>query len=312
MVLKVNKMFDGPSKISVRAAVAELFGTAGYVFVGAGAAASSLMLTHTEGTVDEYTLNPGQTGSVHAVAAAFGFAMAAFTAASTHVCGGQLNPAISVAFFLCSHISFFQCMTNIFFQCVGGAFGAILLKGAVDQTGLDLTAHIGANMLAPGLSEGHGALAEAAGTFFLCFVAIECWCNHTNAIAKQVYPIAIGLVTYALHVLMIPLTMGGLNPARSTATALVANFHTNELYIWWLGPLAGAVTIGIIGRFVLLGHIADDEAKLEASEDLKAIEMATANANDELEAGGLDDIRLTLKSLASDVAALRQGAVSTV
>jgi aquaporin Z len=53
-----------------------------------------------------------------------------------------------------------------------------------------------------------------------------------------------------MHIISIPITNTSLNPARSTATALFAeNWALQQLWLFWLAPLAGGAIGGLIDRY---------------------------------------------------------------
>ena len=237
-------MCESPRKISVRGGVYEMFGTLGVVFMVCGAMASN----RGEG--------PQLAFYTTVVAAAYGWGTAAMTYATAYAKGGQLNPAVSLALCICGYISFMQFIINMFFQCVGAVVACFLLQGmfnngldgldmVIDKTGdlgsthFDTTGRIG---------QGHAFLTEAGGAFLLCFVAICCSCNKNNHAAKYGTPLAMGFTVYALVLTIFPVTGASFNPARSTAPSLVSNKYTNQLWVYWLGPLTGGLIAGIFGR----------------------------------------------------------------
>ena len=68
---------------------------------------------------------------------------------------------------------------------------------------------------------------------------------------------ASGLGLTLIHLVSIPVTNTSVNPARSTGVALFAETAAlNQLWLFWLAPLAGAAIGAIIWRLML----AADEA----------------------------------------------------
>jgi hypothetical protein len=51
-------------------------------------------------------------------------------------------------------------------------------------------------------------------------------------------PFAIGYTVFLAHLLLIPMTGCGINPARSTASAIVSGDYS-KLWIYWVGPMIG-------------------------------------------------------------------------
>jgi glycerol uptake facilitator-like aquaporin len=63
--------------------------------------------------------------------------------------------------------------------------------------------------------------------------------------------IAIGLCLTLIHLISIPVTNTSVNPARSTGPALfVGGWATEQLWLFWVAPIVGAVAAGGISRAV--------------------------------------------------------------
>jgi aquaporin Z len=64
-------------------------------------------------------------------------------------------------------------------------------------------------------------------------------------------PIAIGLGLTLIHLISIPVTNTSVNPARSTGPALmVGGWAVEQLWLFWVAPLAGALVAGFAYRAV--------------------------------------------------------------
>jgi aquaporin Z len=67
--------------------------------------------------------------------------------------------------------------------------------------------------------------------------------------------LAIGLVLTLIHLISIPVTNTSVNPARSTSQALfVGGWALQQLWLFWLAPIAGAVLAGMVHRTLLQGE----------------------------------------------------------
>ena len=65
-------------------------------------------------------------------------------------------------------------------------------------------------------------------------------------------PIAIGLCLTLIHLVSIPVTNTSVNPARSTGVALFqGSWAIDQLWLFWLAPIVGALLGAIIYRFVI-------------------------------------------------------------
>ena len=66
--------------------------------------------------------------------------------------------------------------------------------------------------------------------------------------------IAIGLALTLIHLISIPVTNTSVNPARSTAPAIfVGGWATEQLWLFWVAPIIGAVLAGFAYRMFLEG-----------------------------------------------------------
>jgi glycerol uptake facilitator-like aquaporin len=71
-----------------------------------------------------------------------------------------------------------------------------------------------------------------------------------DARAPRLGGMAIGLALAADILMSGPLTGGAVNPARWFGPA-VASGSFDNWYVWWVGPLIGAIAAAIIYRYVL-------------------------------------------------------------
>ena len=64
-------------------------------------------------------------------------------------------------------------------------------------------------------------------------------------------PLGIGLTLTLIHLISIPVTNTSVNPARSTGPALlVGGDWLEQLWFFWLVPIAGAVLGAVVHRFI--------------------------------------------------------------
>jgi aquaporin Z len=103
--------------------------------------------------------------------------------------------------------------------------------------------------------------AIAAGLLTLVVLAVV-----AKKISRSAAPFAIALTYGVLMMWAIPLTNGGLNPARATATALFSDtWALQQLWAWWLAPLLGAAVVGLLYR--IYRPTEDTENAVESVED---------------------------------------------
>jgi aquaporin Z len=66
--------------------------------------------------------------------------------------------------------------------------------------------------------------------------------------------LAIGLALTLIHLISIPVTNTSVNPARSTGPALfVGGWALQQLWLFWIAPIVGAVIAGFVYKSVLEG-----------------------------------------------------------
>ena len=71
--------------------------------------------------------------------------------------------------------------------------------------------------------------------------------------------IAIGLGLTLIHLISIPITNTSVNPARSLSQAVfVGGNAMSQLWLFWVAPILGGITGGLIYRFLLQRNGAEE------------------------------------------------------
>lgn len=215
------------------ALVAEFVGTFALIFIGAGAGALGI-------------------GGLVGVAFAHGLVVVGFAYAYGHVSGTHVNPAVTAGVWLAGEMKAGRAAAYIVVQLIGGVLGAMALRAALggSATGLGQTLPAAAFEVGGATVSVTAAMAvviEAILTFFL----VNCVLNAAvSGKAGNLAGLAIGM-TLAFCILMGgPLTGASLNPARSLGPA-VALADFGKLWIYFVGPLAGAAVAAVLYRSVL-------------------------------------------------------------
>ncbi len=204
-----------------RPLIAEFIGTFALIFVGIGAIKTA-----------------GH--DVLAVALAHGLTIAAFVAATLHISGGQLNPAVTFGLVCGGHMTIANAIRYWIAQCLGGIAAAFI---CLSLFGRDVVV-TGTPQLAIDLTPGQGILVEGILTFFLVFIV------HGTAVdARSRTPAALAIgATITLDILFGgPLTGAAMNPARVLGPAVAASFWKAH-YVYWIGPLLGGALGGLVYR----------------------------------------------------------------
>ena len=188
------------------------------------------------------------------VSLAFGLTVVAGAYAFGPISGGHFNPAVSIGLYAGGRFPANLLLPYAAAQVLGGAAGAgVLYLIASGGPGFSLEGGFASNgygAFSPGGYSLAAALAcEVVMTAMFLFVIL----GTTHARAPVGFAgLAIGLSLTLIHLISIPVTNTSVNPARSTATALVAGgWAIQQLWLFWLAPLAGAAIAGILYKALL-------------------------------------------------------------
>jgi aquaporin Z len=186
------------------------------------------------------------------VALAFGLSVLTMAYAIGHVSGCHLNPAVSLGLYTGGRFPVRDLGPYVAAQLLGATLGAAgLYVIASGQPGFDLAAGFASNGYGAHSPGGYSlAAAFTAETLLTAvFLVIILGVTHDRA-PKHFAPIAIGFALTLIHLISIPVTNTSVNPARSTATALVAGGWTlGQLWLFWVAPLVGGAVGGMVSRF---------------------------------------------------------------
>lgn len=188
------------------------------------------------------------------VALAFGLTVLTMAFAFGHISGGHFNPAVTVGLWAAGRAGSQYVLPYVLVQVLGAVAGAgVLYFIASGSPTYDLTtnglATNGFGETSPGkFSAGAGFVTEVVLTMFFLFVILGATDRRA---AKGFGPLAIGLALTLIHLISIPVTNTSVNPARSTGPALlVGGVALQQLWFFWLAPLAGALLAGFTYRFL--------------------------------------------------------------
>lgn len=222
------------------ALVAEAVGTFLFFFVGAGA----VVLAAYVGAA-----GPGLVG----IAFAHGLALAVLVSALGAVSGAHFNPAVTVAVRLAGRIEWRNAAAYVIAQLLGAAAAGLALNAVMPQSAIN-TSFTGTPTLDPGIGVAAGIAIEAVLTLLLVLVVFG---TAVDRRAPRLGGMAIGLAVAADILVGGPLTGGAMNPARWFGPA-VASGHFDNWYVWWIGPLIGAIVGAVIFRYALEGEAEPD------------------------------------------------------
>lgn len=223
-----------------RAPVAELIGTALFVFFGAGSVVANAA-----------GIPLGPVG----IALAHGVGISVLITMTMSISGGYLNPAVSLALWLTQKIDGRRLAVYVAAQLIGAILGALLIK-AFFATGVARVTSLGTPQISGALSLFDAIVIEAVLTFFLVSAVFG---TAVSPLAPKVGGFGIGLAIFTCSLVCGSLTGAAMNPARAFGPALVSlDWHGQIAY--WIGPALGAVAASALWRFLLLPRDATEIA----------------------------------------------------
>ncbi len=203
-------------------------------------------------------------------ALAFGLTIVGMAYCVGNVSGCHINPAVSLGVLLTGGMSVKDFIGYIIAQAVGAFAGSGLLAliftfGDVQ----DKTGAYGTNGLA-GVNGSYvaGLLVEILLTFIFVLVILGVTSKKANH--GSFAGVVIGFTLVLVHILGIGLTGTSVNPARSFGPAVVAALMDGnttplaQLWVFIVGPLAGAALAALVHRFF------ESENKESGKKDAKA------------------------------------------
>ena len=226
--------------------IAEFFGTFWLVFGGCGAAVLACNFASTP------FVGIGFVG----VALAFGLTVLTMAYAIGHISGCHLNPAVTLGLVAGKRFPASEILPYWLAQMLGGAAASGVLYVIVTGKAVWDIGGFAANGYAAHSPGGYSLvaclLAEVLLTFFFLIVILGATDQRA---AKGFAPLAIGLCLTLIHLIGIPVTNLSVNPARSTGPAIIAQgLALQQLWLFWVAPLVGAVLAGLFYSAVLAEH----------------------------------------------------------
>ena len=192
------------------------------------------------------------------VALAFGLTVVTMAYAVGPISGGHFNPAVTAGVVAAGRLPVSSAVGYVIAQVLGAiAAAGVLAVIASGKAGFDL---VGSGFAANGYGEhspgGYSLQSAMVCEFVLSFFFLLIILGTTSKRAAAGFaPLAIGLSLTLIHLISIPVTNTSVNPARSTGQALfVGGWATEQLWVFWLVPIAGGVVAGVVHRWLEPAH----------------------------------------------------------
>jgi MIP family channel proteins len=221
-----------------RKCVAELIGTFMLCFIGAGSIITNQLY---DGI------------GLLAIAVAHGLALSIAVSATMNISGGHVNPAVSVIMLITGRLRPVEAGGYIASQLAGGVIAGLALKIIFSgiEGGAEAMSVTGLGTPAPGagVSVASALIMEIFLTFLLIFAIFG---TAVDSRAPAIGGFGIGLTIAADILIGGPVSGASMNPARTFGPGLIGGVWDAH-WIYWVGPIAGAVIAGLIYQFLLLG-----------------------------------------------------------
>lgn len=235
--------------------LAEFIGTFFLVFMGAGAAAITLMISQGSVPPNTFNIGIGALGGLDdwlAIGLAFGIAISTCIYALGNVSGCHINPAVTIALWTVKKFPGRDVVPYIISQ-LGGASVASLLFAVIVGMGAVTIGGLGATAPFPGIGYLQAMVAEAVGTFLLMLAIMGVAVDRRAP--SGFAGLIIGLTVAGVITTVGNISGSSLNPARTFGPYLgdtLLGGHNLWIYlpIYIIGPILGAVLAAIAYNYM--------------------------------------------------------------
>ena len=208
--------------------LAEVFGTFILVFLGTMTIVSALRLDDPIGVMVPF---------------GFGLALLAGLYAFGELSGGHFNPAVSLAMLLDRRINARDMLSYWIAQFIGAIGASAALAALSDTDTVKATVNGSA-------SDSKGFFSEIILTAIFLLVILQV--TKSKEFGSTTL-IAIPLTLTVIHLAGIPFSGASVNPARSFGPALISGENMDQIWIYLLAPLVGAIVGWMIHTVVVKG-----------------------------------------------------------
>ena len=197
-------------------------------------------------------------GGLVAVAFAIGLSVLIMAYSVGHISGGHFNPAVTIGLIAGGRFESGNAIGYIIAQVLGGIAAAlvfqVILQGALSAGPSAATKRNSFAAISNTYGGANGFTMVAAFVMEVVITAlflIVIMGSTSKRAPAGFAPIAIGVALFVLHLVSIPVTNASLNPARSTAPALLAGgVAMSQLWLFWVAPILGGIIGGAIGKWL--------------------------------------------------------------
>ena len=226
-----------------RAMLAEFLALLTFTFIGCGTALSTGLDNNNDG-------GHNFSARLFPIASAFGLGAVSILYAVAPISGGHMNPAVTLFLASIRKITPGRAVCYILSQVLGAILGALLLWACTSESGVR-NYYLGANKVIGDITGFQAFLMEMTGTFTLCFTVLftQIKAGGPTDGKPNLSILCIGFAIFVAHIMLVPFTGCGINPARSFGPALVGemveHLDNSDVYfgeaawVFYMGPLCG-------------------------------------------------------------------------
>ena len=209
------------------------------------------------------------------VSLAFGLTVLAGVYAFGPLSGAHFNPAVTVGLCVGRRFPWSMMPAYVAAQLAGAIAASALLLWVASGVpgGYDLsTGGLAANGYGEHSPGGYGLVPALVTEIVLTFVFVSVIFGSTSGRAIPGFAgIPIGLALTLVHLVGIPVTNVSVNPARSTAPALlVGGWALQQLWVFWVAPLIGGLAAGAVGLWLHRERPVQRESEVRRATDERA------------------------------------------
>ncbi|KAH6656374.1 aquaporin-like protein [Truncatella angustata] len=176
------------------------------------------------------------------ISVCFGFSLMVNVWIFFRISGGLFNPAVTFAMLLVKAVPPVRAACLFVAQICGSLLASVIVLFLFPESFNVRTT------LGTGVSNIQGVFIEAILTAELVFTIFMLAKEKHRA--TFIAPVGIGLALFVAELVGVQFTGGSLNPARSFGPCVVTLTFDKEHWIYWVGPLIGALLAVIFYRFI--------------------------------------------------------------
>lgn len=190
---------------------------------------------------------------------AIGLAIAVLAHVFGPISGGHFNPAIALGTIITGDVGIARGAAYFIAQLFGGIAGSAITFGLNPH---DTRSKIDGLRLGAGLNVAQGFFVEFFLTAVLVFAFLASSSSDNNR--KDfgfANPLAVGLSITLSHLVGIPYTGSGINPARAFGPSVIVNTWMGYHWVYWVAPLLGGVFAALFYRFIVKMEIGIEDER---------------------------------------------------